>query len=442
MYNLRFKQYIIVLIRQKNKLQSRQITIIGNGMRRGQNKIYNRLVGLLPKTGLIAITIVVFSGEPSQGWSPGNSEEQRYFNQYVREQLVYIPPTPVYDSNGDFSHYEGPTYEQQYQWEYDRQIAAGKNAANTRAATQKNSSQEVKRLQNELANDPRMPQVQQNKAKAEAELNAARQRQPDGPLRSEVNKRLGDPRTAGGRLDANRDGTISEAEMKAALATRVSMQSTQYDDEKKLDTDGNNEIGKTERGRGLVEVTGQNSLDHHGLLAQRKAKPNYKETGIGNGTFVDANGNTRTQQSLNNPAALNAQLDHYNARRDAAKYSRDNDKMTATKLRNGQLPTTTQRHAEIKTTGTWGTTRSWDRSWDAGGGINRNTSQIQSQMANPNAGNNNQFYNRAQASTAGLQGANASARANVSQAQAIQNTTTGFKNAQGEVNTIYNSLNR
>jgi hypothetical protein len=411
-------------------------------MRTGQNKTYIKLVRSLPKAGLIAAAFVVSSGEPSQGWSPANSEEQRYFNQYVREQLVYTPPTPVYNSDGSFSHYEGPTYEQQYQWEYDRQVAAGKNAANTRAATEKSSSQEMRRLQNQLANDPRMPQVQQNKAKAEAELNAARQKQPDGPLRSDINRRLGDPRTAGGRLDANRDGAISESEMKAALAGRVSMQSTQYDDEKKLDIDGNNEIGKTERGRGLVEVTGQNSLDHHGLLAQRKAKPNYKETGIGNGTFVDANGNVQNKQSLNNPAALNAQLAHYSTRRDAAKHSRDNDPMTPTKLRNGQLPTTTQRHAEIKTTGTWGTTRNWDRSWNAGGGINNNISQIQSQMANPNAGKNNQFYNRAQASTAGFQGANATARANVSQAQAIQNTTTGFRNAQGEVSATYNNLNR
>jgi hypothetical protein len=264
----------------------------------------------------------------------------------------------------------------------------------------------------------------------------------EGPSAREVQQRLSNPRTAGGRLDANRDGKISEAEMKTALAGRVSMQQTQYLDEKKLNVDGDNEIGRAERGRGLLQVTGQTALDHHNLLNQRKAKPNYRETGIGKGTYVDANGNIQQKESLNNPATLNSQLAYYNSRRDAAKYSRDNNPMTPTKLRNGQIPATTQRHASITTTGTWGTTRNWDKSWDAGGGINNGINKIQGQMQNPNAGQNNQFYNRAQASTSGFQGATANALARVGQAQNLQNSTSGFRNSQAEVQATYNQLNR
>ena len=386
-------------------------------------------------------SMAMISSYPAQAWSPGNAEEQRYFNQYVREQLVYIPPTPVYDSLGNFSHYEGPTYEQQFQWEYDRQIAAGRNAANTRSDTINNSSREVQRLQNSLANDQRISDLRVKRQNAQSRVDQASRMTPDGPAQSEVTRRLSDSRTAGGQLDSDRDGKISESEMKAALAGRVSMQRTQYLNEKKLDIDGNNEIGKTETGAGLKDVTGRNALDHDNLLDQRKAKPNYNETGIGQGTYVDAYGNVKNKKSLNNQTALKAELAKYTAERNVAANSRDNDRMTARKLRNGDLPTTTHRHASITTTGTWGTTRNYDRSWDAGSGINSGVSQIQNQMGNAQAhGRNNSFYNRAQASTSGLRGANTQASANLANAQRTQNQTSGFRNAQAEVNRTLNSI--
>ena len=378
-----------------------------------------------------------------QAWSPSNAEEQRYFNQYVREQLVYIPPTPVYNADGSFSHYDGPTYEQQYQWEYDRQLAAGRNAANSRANSINNSDRQVKQLESSLKNDKRINDLRIQKTEAEARVNAASNMQPKGPSQAEVNRRLGDTRTAGGRLDANRDGSISEAEMKTALSGRVSMQSTQYLNERKLDADGDNDIGGTETRQGLVDVTGNTALDHHGLLDERKAKPNYVETGIGKGTYVDASGNVRSEAQLNNPAALKSQLSYHNTKRNMAKNARDNDRMTPTKLRGGALPTTTHRYAEVRTPGTWGTTRSWRGSWDAGGGINRSTAQLQAQMKSPQAApKNNTFYNRIQNSTANLSDANSQAQSNLSSAQRAQNSTTGFKKAQAEVNEIYNNINR
>jgi hypothetical protein len=300
----------------------------------------------------------------------------------------------------------------------------------------------MRKLERSLQNDTRITDLRTKKNNAQQRVNMAQRMEPDGPLPSEVSERLNERRNAGGRLDSNRDGVISEAEMKTALASRVSMQQTQYLDEKKLNVDGDNEIGKGERRRGLVQVTGQTALDHNQLLTEARQDPSFRETGIGRGTFVDANGVTRNKQSLNNPRAMQAELDQYTRQRDAAKYSRNNDQMTPTKLRNGQMPTTTHRYAAIRTTGTWGQTRSWNGSWDAGGGINRNINQIQGQMQNPNAGQNNQFYNRAQASTSGFQGATANARNGLAQAQRTQNSTTGFRSAQAEVQAMYNQMNR
>jgi hypothetical protein len=260
-----------------------------------------------------------------------------------------------------------------------------------------------------------------------------------------MTERLGNIKNAGGRLDANKDGVISEGERKTALATRVSMQRIQYDDEKKLNMNGDNEIAPSETRLGLMEVAGVSTLDHNKMLSDARKEKGFKETEIGKqnrtGTYVDSEGKTKSISGLT-PTALKAALAAYTSQKNAFKHSRDNDQMTPTKLRNGQMPTTTHRYAEIKTAGTWGKTRSWRGSWDAGGGINRSTSQIQSQMANPNAGKNNAFYNRTQTSTTGFQGATAAAKINVANAQRLQNSTTGFRNSQPQVQEIYNSINR
>jgi hypothetical protein len=392
---------------------------------------------------MIAIMGFTLTQEISWGWSPTGGEEQRYFNQLVRESMIYKPPTPIRNRRGRITGYRGPTYAQQFQWEYNRQMNTARNAAGNRNSTINESAREMRRLEGSLASDKRVSNLRTKKANAQDRVDIAQNMLPDGPVQSQVRNRLGDTRTAGGRLDANRDGSISEAEMKTALSGRVSMQSTQYLNERKLDADGDNDIGGTETRQGLVNVTGNTALDHHGLLDERKAKPNYVETGIGKGTYVDASGNVRSQSQLNNPAALKSQLSYYNSKRDMAKNARDNDRMTPTKLRNGQLPSTTTRHASITTSGTWGTTRSWNGSWDAGGGINRSTAQLQAQMKSPQAApKNNTFYNRIQNSTANLSDANSQAQSNLSSAQRAQNSTTGFKKAQAEVNEIYNNINR
>ena len=377
-------------------------------------------------------------------WSPTRGEEQQLFNQYVTEMLDYKPPKAVYDNLGNFSHWDGPTYEEQWDQEYQRRMREGKNAANTRNNRISNSSREVQRLQQGLQNDSRISDLEQRRRNAQARVNAAERIAPDGPEATAVSQRLNDSRNAGGRLDANRDGKIDDNERKAALSNRVSMQQTQYRNEKKLDRDGNNDISRGETTSGLVQVAGQSSLDHHGLLTNRKQKPNYRETGIGEGTYVDAHGNVGNRQSLNNPNILRGQLAQNNIRRDGFKHSRDNNPMTASRLANGRpLPAQTHRHASITTTGTWGTTRTWNRSFDASGAANRSTAQLQNQMRNPQAsGANNQFYNRMQASTSNLRGANTASQTNVNRALATQGQSPGFRNAQSEAQEIYNSLNR
>jgi len=380
----------------------------------------------------------------ANAWGPSGGEESRLFNQLVTEQLKFKPQTPIKNWRGQTVGWRGPTYQQQWNWEYQRQLNQANSAERTRNSTIRDSTREMQKLEKSLENDKQVANLKTKQANAQARVNFAQTLQPDGPTQIEMTERLGNIKNAGGRLDANKDGVISEAEMKAALATRVSMQRTQYDDEKKLNVDGNNDIAPSETRRGLMEVAGVGVLDHNKMLDDAKKDKSFKETDIGKenrtGTYVDSEGKTKRISGLT-PTALKSDLTAYTSQKNAYANSRDNDKMTATELRNGQLPTTTHRYAEIKTTGTWGTTRSWSGSWDAGGGINRNTSQIQSQMANPNAGNNNAFYNRTQASTTGFRGANANARANVANAQRLQNSTTGFRSVQPQVQAIYNSIN-
>ena len=395
----------------------------------------------ISKVAVLILIASLVSSLEVQAWSPGGGEESRLFNQLVTEQLKFIPQTPIKNRWGKTVGWRGPTYQQQWNWEYNRQIARANDAARDRNATIQDSSRQMRRLEGSLANDQRISDLRVKRQNAQQRVNIAQTLQPDGPTRTEVNARLGQTLTAGGQLDADKNGVISESEMKAALAGRVSMQRTQYLNEKKLDADGDNELGKSEWQQGLMEVAGVRSLDHNQLLEEARQDPSFRDTKIGQGTYVDAYGKVKSNQSLNNQTALKAELAKYTAERNVAANSRDNDRMTARKLRNGDLPTTTHRHASIRTTGTWGRTRSWNGSWDAGGGINRSQIQIQNQMGNAQAhGRNNSFYNRAQASTSGLRGANTQASANLANAQRTQNQTSGFRNAQAEVNRTLNSI--
>lgn len=391
---------------------------------------------------LCSVLTLMTMPQQSNAWTPGAGEESELFNQLVREQLKFIPQTPIKDWRGRTVGWRGPTYEQQLGWEYKRQLNLANNAEKERNTTMAASNKQMDKLKSSLENEKNNTDKATKRAEAQRRVNLAQSLQPNGPTSREVTARLGDSRNAGGRLDADRDGVISEAEMKSALAGRVSMQRTQYLDEKKLDVDGNNEIGKSETTKGLVDTSGKTVLDHNQMLSEARTNSNFKETGIGKGTFIDASGNVKNISSLT-PASLNSQLTQYTAQRDAAKYSRDNNQMTPTKLRNGQLPTTTHRHASITTSGTWGKTRSWNGSWNAGAGISNNTRSIQTQMNNPQAaGANNKFYNQTQASTAGFQNGKTSAQNKVANAQRLQNSTTGFRNAQQQVQGAYNSMNK
>jgi hypothetical protein len=370
----------------------------------------------------------------SLAWRPSGGEEQQLFNQYVTEQLKFIPQTPVRNRWGRIVGYRGPTYEQQWKWEHDRQMRQAQTASNTRDGVIQNSTKEVQKIQRSLQKDATIRDLERKKANAQARVNLAQSLRPDGPISSEVQERLNERRNAGGRLDANGDGVISEGERKAALASRVSMQQTQYRNEKKLDRDGNNDISKAESTRGLVQVAGQSSLDHTQMLREAQRDKSWKDTGIGKGAYVDAHGRVQSKASLNNPRAMGNQLTRATQNANVMKYARDNDPMTLAKLSNGRpLPAQTHRHASITTNGTWGRTRTWNRSFEAAGAANRSTAQLQSQMRNPQtSGANNQFFNRMQTSTAGFQNINRSAQQQVANAQRTQNSTTGFRSAQTE----------
>lgn len=386
--------------------------------------------------------IILSIPQTSLSWSPTGGEETRLFNQLVTEQLVFVPQTPIKNWRGRTVGWRGPTYQQQWNWEHKRQMDNANRAARDRNATIANSRGQMATLKDSMKDDQKIRDLKTKRAQAQARVNLAQSIEPDGPTNIEVNRRLRDPETAGGQLDANKDGVISESEMKTALASRVSMQKTQYLDEKKLNVSGGNEITPAETRRGLMQVAGVGTLDHNKMLSDARKDPAFKETGIGTGTYTDAKGVTRNISTLSNTSARSQELAGYTAQKNAYANSRDNNKMTATKLRNGQLPTTTTRYAAITTTGTRGTTRSWNGSWDAGGGMQRGQNQIQSQMSNPNAGKNNAFYNQIQTSNAGFQQANSQARASLANAQRLQNSTTGFRNAQSQVQATYNSINR
>lgn len=383
----------------------------------------------------LVLALSVIKTSVTLAWSPSSGEESQLFNQYVTEQLNFIPQKRVY-KNGKFSHLEGPTYEQQWDWEHKKRMDEGKDAANKRNNTISNSTKEIKKLQGDLQKDQRVTDLKQKRANAQARVTKAGSLKPDGPTQTQMNKRLNNTLNAGGRLDANKDGVIDENERKAALSSRVSMQKKQYLNEKKLDIDGDNELTTQEAQGGLVEVAGKNKLDHNNLLSEYSDKKiGYEDRDsaqIGSGAYVDADGVTRDRKSLNNSQNLASELRTQSQNRDRANVARGNSPMTAQKLRsltnvNGKLtsnsqamPTTTHRHASITTSGSKGITRSWNGSWNASAGVTGGTAQINQQMQNPQA-SQNKFLGQLRTSTTGFQRSEAQARANLEKAKNLRN---------------------
>jgi len=340
-------------------------------------------------------------------WSPSGGAEQAYFNQYVYESLDYIPQTPVYNSDGSFSHWEGPTLQEQLATESNKQMGIAQNEAN--AVNQRNAAnlttartnavdgtyRSINDMKNAIQvtngrtviNDSKVQAAGANKSDALAKLARAQAMTPDGPD-SEQKQRMSNRATAGGNLDSNRDGVISKNERLAALSTRPSMRTERFInpdtgiEERKLDLNRDGNLSKNEWQSGLQEVAGTTVLDHNAMIAQRKVDdPNYTTPGVNEATYTDAKGNVSSVASLSNTGARQRELEQAQARLNVESSrpvaSSANDLLAAAAKKgvgSGAVPNQVTSSSSITTRGTWGRTHSDSKTYNVASDSQRSQS--------------------------------------------------------------------
>jgi hypothetical protein len=330
----------------------------------------------------VGVAIVLTLTNNSHAWSPGGGEESALFNQYVTEQLVYDPPDPVYNEWGDFVGWNGPTYEQQWNAEYNRRIQEGNQQQQIRQGQISQSAQQTQSMTNAIREDgtirsPELDRQAQSESEAVQRVSEARQLQVDGPTTTEKS-RMQNRATAGGRLDANRDGVIDKSEREAALATRVSMKSQQFLDERKIDLDGDGSLDNNESKSELMNTAGVNILDHNAMIGDLKATSDYETPSSvnQNQTYVDARGQVSTVASLNNSQALQQSYAAAVGNSQTAATSANQNPVTRqdvfnaanTSGRNYSMPNTVTSSSRIQTGGTWGRVHTDSKTYNVNSG--------------------------------------------------------------------------